>query len=571
MLLFLIASAFADFSVPIKRDHSMIVPQRYAVEVRIGTPALVYRLALTSGATAGISLFKCVQDLSESYANDTDIVRFSKQAMLMTHRKKLRSRLGTECDELQKRSEPMVAAAEAGLDGVFDLHHVGSPLWRSFSGFTLNRNTLHLHETLGSFDGGIECLEGADNTNYCEFDAFVGKHRVRVALSIDQVGITVPQWFDVNASTLEFTPVGAAHAISVDLDDIREKQQLALHAQDPWIPMDEEDDDDDSGQYRVANAQQLLQFRRAKAAKRAALSDPYVKHGSRLVIGSSLLLQFQVEKQMTAPHASVRIVRLVIREHWQWYESILFAIAFTHIISLVCHSALYHAMYMAGILAGQRRVLWIELFSIAVILFCAACTIALIAANWAVLEGDVLVFLLLQVAANLAVFLFLSPRVIFRFGLYHYLHLSFMAAGEQLVVMTLLTLSLVVRTDTDTRAPVSVLVVFVAVANAARNLYKSTFLIIDRRNAASRSVTFTFLYGGLLGGVNLVYTAVQMASSVLVLAFDGTLVGATGGTFIVIVAAVLVGTYITDAYRNAEIIEARTGQVPDAPTSVGFY
>jgi len=74
----------------------------------------------------------------------------------------------------------------------------------------------------------------------------------------------------------------------------------------------------------------------------------------------------------------------------------------------------------------------------------------------------------------------------------------------------------------------------------------------------------------LLVGVNLVYTAVEMSRSVLVVIYSGTLVGATGGTYLTIVVAALIGTYITDAYRNAEIIEAKTGKEPDEPVNVGY-
>jgi hypothetical protein len=227
-------------------------------------------------------------------------------------------------------------------------------------------------------------------------------------------------------------------------------------------------------------------------------------------------------------------------------------------------------MYMANILRKQKRVWWLDVGSMLIVAFCFVCATLLVSANWTALDVSVRVFLILQLSANGAVFVLIAPSVVLRRGLAHYLHLLYMAAGEQLVVLTLLALSLVIRSDTSTRSFVSVFVVFAALANAARNVYKASFLLVDKRNVAARSLLFWSAYLLLLMGTNLVYTAVEMSRSVLTVNYAGTLVGATGGTYVTIVVAAVIGTYITDAYRNAEMIEAKTGKEPDEPVNVGY-
>jgi hypothetical protein len=574
LLLCILSLVCGDIVLPLQKQPGLSkLPRTYAIDVRIGTPPLAYRLALTSGTNAGVQVFGCIANVSESFADESDIVRLSQRTPLLTHRRQMRSRLNTDCGGERKRS---VFTPAQGFDGLFDLHHTSSPLWGAFAGFTLNRNYFHLHDSFYDFDNSIDCLEGLEGS-YCEFDATVDKHHVRVALSIDQVGIEVPAWFDINATTLELTAQGSEkQVLRVNLEMIRREQQAELDSQKSWLSgfgSGQDDDDDDSGKYRVENAQMILMQQRLEREKLARLSDPYIKHGTnqnRIVLGSSILLQFQIEKQMTKPISSVRISAAVIREDWLWYEAILFAIALTHLISLVCHSALYHAMFMAGILRKQKRIWWLDLFSVLVILLCFVCSSLLLASNWSVLDVSLRVFLTVMLSANAVVFLYLAPATFFSGKLFHHFQLLFMASGEQLVVQTLLTLSLIIRSDTKTRAFIAVFVAFVAIANAARNVYKCTFLLVDTQLVASKSISFVAVYLVLLIGINLVYATVELSRSVLTVIFGGTIVGSTGGTFALIAIGVSIGTYVTDAYRNAEMIEAKTGKTPDAPVDVGF-
>lgn len=595
--------------IPILRDLRHTLAHHYSIEAHIGTPAVIYRLELTSAPMGGFGVFHCLGSMSRTYneSSSSDVIRFTQRSALSARRSMVRTALWHQCDaagagtpteeKRDERSAQMRASREQAsqqcatggeCDGVLNLRHGDSPLWRAFSAFTLTRNYFFLHSDmqLGIDSRFVACAETIDANSYCEFDAVLDKRKVRVVLSIDAPTISLPHWVDADRGELALTLPNDAGTVYIDLEAIRKEQAAQENGGTDLLSLlmggsGNADDDDDDDDLRTASALETKK-QVAEANVRAGNVAPFVDRreqheGSsedeqRLVLGSSVLLQYAVRKHMV-PLAAVEFLPLALREHHYWYETVLRIVAVMHLMALVCHSALNHGMYMAGSLRGQRRVLWIDILTFVVTLLCGTVAVVFTAINTAAFSTAFIVYLSVQIVVNLPLMLVGSFAVWSERGSanaprYHW-RLVYMAASEQLVLMAIVVLSLLVQLDTEMHTWWAAAAAFFVVADGVRNAYKAASLVANVQSSAGSSTTFAVLFGVQLVAVNLVYSAVQLSASVINVVIAATVIDSVAGTALVLAAALTLGIELVDSYRESEELAAKVGHA-EQPTTLGL-
>src|SRR3990172_230892 len=105
ILLFLLAHVqgrsrrLQSVRLPIERDLGAAIARQYFIEAQIGTPAIAYKLLLSSRPTGGSGVFHCLDQFSQTFdANRSeDIVRFTQRSALSTRRTALRAAMWRLC------------------------------------------------------------------------------------------------------------------------------------------------------------------------------------------------------------------------------------------------------------------------------------------------------------------------------------------------------------------------------------------------------------------------------------------------------------------------------------------
>lgn len=537
-------SSLRTTTLPLVRDLSLAYESRMILRAQIGTPPTIYRMQLTANSTAPIDIFHCVQKLSSTFG-DADTIRFTQHAFVSDRRSMLRVGLRQACN-VSERAPPDV-------DGTISLRDSAAPLWRAYPLVTLGRNFVTLRTAAARADDGIVCNAKARLAHsYCEFDAVLGTRPVLVALAVDFAAVTLPAW--ASAPLIELS-VGA-QTIRVDV------AQLASHDErmpnnifQMAAPGDEDDDD-------VAVSAERAEAEFARVHTQAQPAVLRYEPADTVVLGSALFLQYEVDKQFF-PVSAVWFRPVAIREHLFWYEAVLNSVFTTHFIGLVCHSAWLHSRYMARFRVSHLdRVLWLEVISL--VLTVAAVSFGMFV-TISELSGSLRVFVAVQLIANVACVLLVSPTVLFaQKRPRQRSRLVYASTCEQAVANALLAIALVVRLNSEWRSLTAAFAAFLVIGNAARSAYKAANLLAFRHSSARASPLFIVFAAVYIFGFLFVYSCVQLTISVFYVLFDSTALA-----LLATVAACEIGTQFVDIYRESELIEKALGKV-DPPAAINI-
>lgn len=552
--LFARVSSLQSVKLPLVRDLSVAYERKMLVDAQIGTPPAIYRLRLTTNASAPLSLFHCIEKMSSSYSSaaSSDTLRLTQHSFMSDHRSLLRVSVQQRCNESDRTNRSALDTPE--IDGVLSLRSAHNSLWSAYPRVTLTRNFITLSTKAAFLDDGISCnAQSVIDSSYCEFYGTIGSRQVLIALVIDTSTVVMPSWATENIVEIR----SGGHIILVDMKKLRDNQNVRHQSIFQMAAPGDEDDDDLS----ISADKAELELQKILASE---TPEDVIRFEPRqtVVLGSAILAQHQIERQFF-PVSSVWIKAVAIREHFFWYESALNTVFTVHFIGLVCHSAWLHSRYMSQFRVSiEDRILWLEVISLALTVAAVSFGMYL---SLTELDGALRVYVAIQLVTNVTCVLLFAPTTLFQKPQPRQRsRLAYSTSSEQCVAVALLAISLVVRLNSGWRSLTSAFAAFLVLANTARSVYKAANLFAFRFSSARTSKLFRVFCFVVLLGVALLYSAVQLSISVLFVVLESIPL-----TLLVVAFAWELGTQFVDIYRESEMQEKRSGKT-DQPAVIPF-